>query len=172
MGRQHARQPGQLPEWSRTERGIVCALVEVECMRALDRLRLQGSFSDEELTRMRTAVFAAGFLSPPPGWIYCSPMISRTILVALAALACARGGVDPDAPLRTWEERDVKWVEAGDLQAWIQAGHADDVVFIDNRSQFVFEQKRIRGARLVPTEAVPDASGTLPLNKWLIMYCT
>lgn len=50
-------QPGQLSEWSEIERGIVSALVEVECLRALDRLRLQGSFSDEELTRMREGVF-------------------------------------------------------------------------------------------------------------------
>jgi predicted nucleic acid-binding protein len=50
-------QPGQLPEWHQIERGIVSALVEVECLRALDRLRLQGSFSDEALTRMREGVF-------------------------------------------------------------------------------------------------------------------
>jgi predicted nucleic acid-binding protein len=50
-------QPGQLPEWPQIQRGIVSALVEVECLRALDRMRLQGSFSDEELSRMREGVF-------------------------------------------------------------------------------------------------------------------
>jgi predicted nucleic acid-binding protein len=50
-------QAGQLPEWCEIERGIVSALVEVESLRALDRLRLQGSLNDEELTRMREAVF-------------------------------------------------------------------------------------------------------------------
>lgn len=49
-------QPGQLSEWPQIQRGIVSALVEVECLRALDRLRLQGSFSDAELSRMREGV--------------------------------------------------------------------------------------------------------------------
>lgn len=80
--------------------------------------------------------------------------------------------MDPNAPLPTYEERDVLFVNPDDLHAWIEAGHPDDVVFVDNRSQFVFEEKRIQGARLIPTDRIPAAIGSLPLNKWLIMYCT
>jgi predicted nucleic acid-binding protein len=50
-------QPNPLAEWSEIEQGIVSAMVQVECLRALDRLRLQGSLTDEELARMREAVF-------------------------------------------------------------------------------------------------------------------
>jgi predicted nucleic acid-binding protein len=50
-------QPDRLSEWHEIERGVVSALVEVECLRALDGLRLRGWFSDEDLTRMREAIF-------------------------------------------------------------------------------------------------------------------
>src|SRR5688572_12254030 len=50
-------QPDQLSEWREIERGVASALVEVECLRALDRLRLQGALSDEEGSRMREGVF-------------------------------------------------------------------------------------------------------------------
>lgn len=50
-------QPDPLAEWRDIERGIASALVEVECLRALERLRLQRALNDEELTRMREAVF-------------------------------------------------------------------------------------------------------------------
>lgn len=44
-------QPNTLPEWSAVEAGIVSALVEVECLRTLDRLRLLQGLSDDELPR-------------------------------------------------------------------------------------------------------------------------
>jgi rhodanese-related sulfurtransferase len=54
----------------------------------------------------------------------------------------------------------------------MEAGHREDVVFVDNRFQSVFEQSHVEGARLMPTDRVKSSIGTLPLNKWLIMYCT
>lgn len=50
-------QTGSLREWSRIRRAVVSALVEVECLRTLDRLRLAGGVSDEHLARWRDAVF-------------------------------------------------------------------------------------------------------------------
>lgn len=50
-------QPGALEEWSTVERGIASALIEVECLRAVDRLRFQGSLSSEELASSREAIY-------------------------------------------------------------------------------------------------------------------
>jgi predicted nucleic acid-binding protein len=47
--RQVLRQPNRLKEWSRVETGVASAVVEVECLRTLDRLRLRVGMSDEEL---------------------------------------------------------------------------------------------------------------------------
>lgn len=95
------------------------------------------------------------------------------LLAALLALACGPS-VDPDTPFAelTYEEQGVPFIDAGDLHGWMEAGHQDDVVFIDNRNSYTFQQQRIRGARLIPTEDVGNAIGTLPVNKWAVFYCT
>lgn len=51
------RQPGALGEWRRVERGVASALVEVECLRTLDRFRVAAGLSDRELARRREAVY-------------------------------------------------------------------------------------------------------------------
>lgn len=50
------RQRGALAEWRRIDRGVASALVEVECLRTLDRLRLAAGLTDRELARRRQAV--------------------------------------------------------------------------------------------------------------------
>jgi len=50
-------QPDALAEWKEVESGVASALVEVECLRTLDRLRLMGAVSDDELAERRAAVF-------------------------------------------------------------------------------------------------------------------
>jgi hypothetical protein len=107
---------------------------------------------------------------------YIRVMRTNAILATLAAatlLACG-GEIDPNAPLETQrnEERDVTFVTPEDLHDWMEAGHADEVVFIDNRNLFTFEQQRIAGARLIPTDDVANTLGSLPLNKWAVFYCT
>ncbi len=51
-------QPDALAEWGEVETGVASALVEVECLRTLDRLRLIGAISDDALAERRAAVFA------------------------------------------------------------------------------------------------------------------
>lgn len=51
------RQPNALKQWPVIEQGIGSALVEVECLRTLDRLRLTEGLSDEEIAMRREAVF-------------------------------------------------------------------------------------------------------------------
>jgi predicted nucleic acid-binding protein len=50
-------QRNVIKEWRSIERGIASALVEVECLRTLDRLRLNEGLSDEAIALRREAVF-------------------------------------------------------------------------------------------------------------------
>ncbi len=45
----------RLAEWPLVTTGVTSELARVECLRALDRLRLDGSMSDRELARRRTS---------------------------------------------------------------------------------------------------------------------
>lgn len=51
------RQKDRLKEWSTIREGVVSALVQVECLRTVDRLRLSHQMPDEELALRREAVF-------------------------------------------------------------------------------------------------------------------
>lgn len=50
-------QPGALREWRTVDRGVASALVEVECLRTLDRLRLADGLAETELAERREAVY-------------------------------------------------------------------------------------------------------------------
>ncbi|CAN5299967.1 hypothetical protein BH18GEM1_BH18GEM1_18900 [soil metagenome] len=95
------------------------------------------------------------------------------MILLVFALGCG-AAADRDAPLETYEEaeRGVLFVEPDDLHDWIESGHEDEVVFVDNRNTFTYEQQHIANARLIPTDQMARSMGSLPLNKWLIMYCT
>jgi uncharacterized protein len=51
------RQPGWIREWTAIQTGVASALVETECLRTLDRLRLRAGLPDRELARRRETVF-------------------------------------------------------------------------------------------------------------------
>lgn len=50
-------QRNAVKEWRTIERGVASALVEVECLRTLDRLRVSERLSDEAIALRREAVF-------------------------------------------------------------------------------------------------------------------
>lgn len=50
-------QRNALKEWQAIDRGIASALVEVECLRTLDRLRLAEGLEDAEIALRREAIF-------------------------------------------------------------------------------------------------------------------
>ena len=50
-------QRNALKEWGRVTKGIASVLVEVECLRTLDRLRMAQGFTDEMLAGQREAVY-------------------------------------------------------------------------------------------------------------------
>ena len=51
------RQPDHLKEWGKIRQGVASHLAEVECLRALDRLRHNAKMSDQDLALRREAVF-------------------------------------------------------------------------------------------------------------------
>lgn len=50
-------QANAFGDWRRVKRGVVSALVEIECLRTLDRLRLAEQLSEAEIAVRREAVF-------------------------------------------------------------------------------------------------------------------
>ena len=50
-------QPGRLAEWKSIVTGVASGLVEVECLRTLDRLRVAGNLSADDVAVRREAVF-------------------------------------------------------------------------------------------------------------------
>jgi len=50
-------QPGRLAEWKSIVTGVASGLVEVECLRTLDRLRVAGNLSSDDIAVRREAVF-------------------------------------------------------------------------------------------------------------------
>ncbi len=50
-------QRDALKEWEEVERGVGSALIEVECLRTLDRLRLAEDLPDQEIASRREAAF-------------------------------------------------------------------------------------------------------------------
>ncbi len=51
-------QPDALPEWGEVQRGVSSALVAVESLRTLDRLRLRADLADEEVAARRATILA------------------------------------------------------------------------------------------------------------------
>ena len=52
-------QPRSLRDWRAIETPVASAIIEVECLRTLDRLRSRGGVSDRDLAVRREAIFAA-----------------------------------------------------------------------------------------------------------------
>ena len=50
-------QKGRLKEWRAVREGVASALVEVECLRTLDRLRFRGAMTDRDLSSRREATY-------------------------------------------------------------------------------------------------------------------
>jgi len=49
-------EPKRLPEWSRITEAVTSEIARVECLRALDRLRVAGTMDDRELARRRATM--------------------------------------------------------------------------------------------------------------------
>lgn len=79
-------QPGQLREWKRITTGVASGLIEVECLRTLDRLHLSGQLSAQMSAVRRAAVYR---------------VIEALELVELTSAVLHRAAQPMPAPLRT-----------------------------------------------------------------------
>ena len=52
------RQPNALPEWKRIDQGVSSALIQTECLRTLDRLRLRANLPDKEVAVRRATILS------------------------------------------------------------------------------------------------------------------
>ena len=52
-------QPNALAEWKQIDRGVSSALIRVELLRTLDRLRLRTGLTDAEIARRRAVILQA-----------------------------------------------------------------------------------------------------------------
>lgn len=50
-------QKGRLREWQEIDLGVASTLVEVECLRTVDRLRLGDALSDGKIAALRAAIY-------------------------------------------------------------------------------------------------------------------
>lgn len=50
-------QPDALPEWRRVERGVASELVELECLRTVDRLRLGDEITTDRAAELREGIY-------------------------------------------------------------------------------------------------------------------
>ena len=99
------RQPGKLKEWRRVEHGVASALVEVECVRTIDRLRVQAHLNDAEASRRRAAVYT---------------VTAELEVVELSTLVLSRAAQPFPSPLGTLDAihltTAVLWKELHDKQ--------------------------------------------------------
>ncbi|MGH7544479.1 MAG: rhodanese-like domain-containing protein [Gemmatimonadota bacterium] len=96
--------------------------------------------------------------------------LTAALILLTGLSACSDSGV-PAGELAVYEEeRGVLFVEPESVRDYTEAGN--DVVFVDNRNAFSFQQSRVAGARLIPTGDMERSIGGLPLNKWIVFYCT
>lgn len=51
------REPDTLREWNSIESGVGSPVLEVECLRAIDRLRLTRNLTDEQVAERRQALY-------------------------------------------------------------------------------------------------------------------
>jgi predicted nucleic acid-binding protein len=86
-------QGNRLTEWASVEKGVASALVEVECLRTLDRLRLNADVSDEDLATRRETVFRLTeemiLVEPTPAVLHRASQPLPTALGTLDAIHLA-----------------------------------------------------------------------------------
>lgn len=76
----------RLAEWHRIDRGIASVLVEVECLRTLDRLKLQRALIGDKYEALRAAVF---------------DLLTRVELIEITRPILSRAALSMPTPLGT-----------------------------------------------------------------------
>ncbi len=86
-------QSDQLAEWPEVTAGVTSALAEVECLRTLDRLRVEQAISDQVIATRREAVFrfmrSAEIVEPTRAVLERASLPLPTVLGTLDAIHVA-----------------------------------------------------------------------------------
>ena len=101
-------QRTRLKEWRAVREGIASALVQVECLGTLDRLRLSRHLSDEELAQRRESVFR---------------LIGEMTIVGVSTPILERASQPMPTPLGTLDA-----IHLATALAWRERGAADLVM--------------------------------------------
>ena len=107
-------QPGRLAEWNDITRGVASGLLEVECLRTIDRLRLLGELTVESAVERREAVFH---------------ILESIELVELSAAVLHRAAQPMPAPLGTLDAMHLATAEM-----WREANQKELVVATHDRA--------------------------------------
>lgn len=86
-------QPGHLAEWSDITQGVASALLEVECLRTIDRLRASQALGAEDAVARREAVYrvleALELVDPTPAILRRAAQAMPTPIGTLDAIHLA-----------------------------------------------------------------------------------
>ena len=96
---------GALPKWEALEHLVSSALLEVECLRTLDRLQLVDRIAAEEIALRRQTVY---------------DLVSRMDIVEVTASVLARASQPLPVPLRTLDA-----IHLATAMLWREAEQAD-----------------------------------------------
>lgn len=107
-------QPGRLVEWKKIVTGIASGLLEVECLRTLDRLRTLGHLSVDDVATRREAVFR---------------VLERLELVELTRAVLHRAAQPMPVPLGTLDA-----IHLATAEMWREVNEKDVVVATHDRA--------------------------------------
>ena len=122
-------QRGKFKEWRAVREGVASALVEVECLRTLDRLRLRGSISDHELSKRREATYR---------------LLEEVEIVEPTRPILARASLPPPTPIGTLDA-----IHLATVMLWRESS-TSDLVFATHDSALGIAA-RASGFRVVGT---------------------
>jgi predicted nucleic acid-binding protein len=101
-------QRDRLEDWRRVREGVASALVEVECLRTLDRLKLSAGLSDRDLAARREAVYR---------------LLDEVSVIDAGSTILSRASQPFPTPLGTPDA-----IHLATALAWRESGHPDLVM--------------------------------------------
>jgi len=106
-------QPGQLAEWKKIVTAVTCGLLEVECLRTLDRLKVLGHITAEDVARRRETVYR---------------FLEAMEIVDLSASVLRRAGQSISVPLGSLDA-----IHLASAEAWREARGMEPVIATHDR---------------------------------------
>jgi rhodanese-related sulfurtransferase len=93
------------------------------------------------------------------------------LLAALALTACGGGNTAVAQPPADLSAGELNLGPSVDVETVAAIMNRDDVVLIDVREQFEYDEVHIPNITLIPLETVPDSLDQIPTDKTVIVTC-